>query len=178
MTLKELHIGQSATVTTVGGSGSLRQHFLDMGLIPGAVVKLKKYAPMGDPMQLTIHGYELTLRLADADKIEITPDVPADDEEEEPRLISRVLESRAYTMTLLMPIPFQKERYSHSPLQETRIAERQRFSINLQVQISMWATSRVSPLTVRAELSEDRKTPKSPTFLASIRSLLTQARRL
>ena len=73
MTLKELNIGQSATVTTVGGSGSLRQHFLDMGLIPGAVVKLKKYAPMGDPMQLTIHGYELTLRLADAEKITVTP---------------------------------------------------------------------------------------------------------
>ena len=71
MTLKELNIGQSATVTTVGGDGSLRQHFLDMGLIPGAVVTLKKYAPMGDPMQLTIHGYELTLRLADAEKIGI-----------------------------------------------------------------------------------------------------------
>ena len=88
MTLKELHIGQSATVTSVGGSGSLRQHFLDMGLIPGAVVRLKKYAPMGDPMQLTIHGYELTLRLADAEKIDITPYVETDDEEEEPRLIS------------------------------------------------------------------------------------------
>ena len=88
MTLKELNIGQSATVTTVGGSGSLRQHFLDMGLIPGAVVKLKKYAPMGDPMQLTIHGYELTLRLADAEKIDITPYVATDDEEEEPRLMS------------------------------------------------------------------------------------------
>lgn len=69
MNLKQLEIGQSALVTDVGGEGSLRQHFLDMGLIPGAQVKLRKYAPMGDPMELEIHGYELTLRLADAEKI-------------------------------------------------------------------------------------------------------------
>lgn len=88
MTLKELNIGQSATVTTVGGDGSLRQHFLDMGLIPGAVVTLKKYAPMGDPMQLTIHGYELTLRLADAEKIGIDLEVPAEEEVKEERFVS------------------------------------------------------------------------------------------
>ena len=70
-TLKDLHIGQTATITSVGGEGSLRQHFLDMGVIPGAEVTLVKYAPMGDPMELLIHGYELTLRLADAEKIEI-----------------------------------------------------------------------------------------------------------
>ncbi len=71
MTLKELGIGESAIVTVVGGEGSLRQHFLDMGLIPGVKVTLMKYAPMGDPMQLLIRGYELTLRLADAEKIEV-----------------------------------------------------------------------------------------------------------
>ena len=71
MTLDELKIGESATVTYVGGSGSLRQHFLDMGLIPGSVVTLEKFAPMGDPMELRIHGYELTLRLDDAKKIGI-----------------------------------------------------------------------------------------------------------
>lgn len=71
MTLRDLHIGQTATITSVGGEGSLRQHFLDMGVIPGAEVTLVKYAPMGDPMELLIHGYELTLRLADAEKIEI-----------------------------------------------------------------------------------------------------------
>jgi ferrous iron transport protein B len=70
-TLKNLQIGQWARVTAVGGEGALRQHFLDMGLIPGAVVKLVKLAPMGDPMELQIHGYELTLRLADAEKITI-----------------------------------------------------------------------------------------------------------
>ncbi|MGN0390856.1 MAG: ferrous iron transport protein B, partial [Wujia sp.] len=73
MTLKELGIGKSAVVTAVGGEGALRQHFLDMGVIPGAEVKVVKLAPMGDPMELRIHGYELTLRLADADQITITP---------------------------------------------------------------------------------------------------------
>ena len=72
MTLKELKIGESAKIDTVGGQGALRQHFLDMGVIPGAKVKLVKLAPMGDPMELRIHGYELTLRLDDAEKIEIT----------------------------------------------------------------------------------------------------------
>ena len=73
MTLKDLKKGESAVITTVGGQGALRQHFLDMGVIPGAEVTLIKYAPMGDPMELTIHGYELTLRLADAEKIDIEP---------------------------------------------------------------------------------------------------------
>ena len=65
MTLKDIKIGKSAVVTAVGGEGALRQHFLDMGVIPGAEVTVVKYAPMGDPMELLIHGYELTLRLAD-----------------------------------------------------------------------------------------------------------------
>ena len=73
MTLKDLEIGKTGTVTAVGGEGALRQHFLDMGVIPGAEVTLVKYAPMGDPMELRIHGYELTLRLADAEKIQIEP---------------------------------------------------------------------------------------------------------
>lgn len=73
MILNDLGIGKTAVVTSVGGEGALRQHFLDMGLIPGAEVTLVKYAPMGDPMELQIHGYELTLRLADAEKIEIEP---------------------------------------------------------------------------------------------------------
>ena len=72
MRLNELKTGQSARVERVGGEGALRQHFLDMGVIPGAEVTLVKLAPMGDPMELRIHGYELTLRLADAEKIEIS----------------------------------------------------------------------------------------------------------
>ena len=72
MTLKDLDIGSSAIITSVGGEGALRQHFLDMGVIPGVEIKLMKLAPMGDPMEFQIHGYELTLRVADAEKIEIT----------------------------------------------------------------------------------------------------------
>lgn len=71
MTLKDLPIGKSATVVAVGGEGALRQHFLDMGVIPGAQVTMVKYAPMGDPIELRIHSYELTLRLADAEEIEV-----------------------------------------------------------------------------------------------------------
>ena len=71
MTLKELEVGKSAVICSVGGKGALRQHFLDMGMIPGAEVTVVKLAPMGDPMELQIHGYELTLRLAEADQIEI-----------------------------------------------------------------------------------------------------------
>ena len=68
MTLKELGIGKNAVILSVGGEGALRQHFLDMGLIPGAEVTMVKFAPMGDPLELKIHGYELTLRVADAEK--------------------------------------------------------------------------------------------------------------
>ena len=77
ITLNTLAIGQSARIAAVGGEGSLRQHFLDMGLIPGADVTLVKFAPMGDPMELRIHGYELTLRLSDAAQITVTPIKPA-----------------------------------------------------------------------------------------------------
>ena len=72
MTLNELKVGSSARIDSVGGEGALRQHFLDMGVIPGAELKMVKLAPMGDPMELRIRGYELTLRLADAEKIGIT----------------------------------------------------------------------------------------------------------
>ena len=71
MTLKDLEIGKSAVIRSVGGKGALRQHFLDMGMIPGAEVTVVKFAPMGDPMELQVHGYELTLRLAEAEQIEI-----------------------------------------------------------------------------------------------------------
>ncbi|MCR5581126.1 MAG: ferrous iron transport protein B [Pseudobutyrivibrio sp.] len=73
MTIRDLQIGQTAIIDAVGGEGALRQHFLDMGVIPGAEVTLVKLAPMGDPMELSIHGYELTLRLADAEQITATP---------------------------------------------------------------------------------------------------------
>lgn len=80
MKLNEMKIGSSAVITAVGGDGSLRQHFLDMGVIPGATVTLTKYAPMGDPMELRIHGYELTMRIDDAKKVEIKPSNGEQDE--------------------------------------------------------------------------------------------------
>ena len=83
MTIKELAPGQTACVVSVGGEGDLRQHFLDMGVIPGAEMTLVKFAPMGDPMEVRIHGYELTLRLADAEKIEAVLLDPAEVKAEE-----------------------------------------------------------------------------------------------
>ena len=71
MTLKDIKAGNSAVIKNVGGEGALRQHFLDMGVLPGVRVKVVKFAPMGDPVELLIHGYRLTLRLSEAEKIEV-----------------------------------------------------------------------------------------------------------
>ena len=90
MTLKDLEIGATGIVTVVGGEGALRQHFLDMGVIPGAEVTLVKYAPMGDPMELRIHGYELTLRLADAEQIGILPSDGAEKKQKKQEQKSRI----------------------------------------------------------------------------------------
>ena len=80
MTLDQLEIGKTALIKKVGGEGSRRQHFLDMGLIPDAVIHLVKYAPLGDPMEVMIHGYSLTLRKADAALIEVAPCEPSTEE--------------------------------------------------------------------------------------------------
>ena len=74
MTLKELKVGESGRVKSIGGEGALYQHFLDMGIIPGTLITVDKYAPMGDPVELILHGYKLTLRLDDAAKIEVEPE--------------------------------------------------------------------------------------------------------
>ena len=83
-TLRELEAGESALITKIGGEGALRQHFLDMGLIPGTKVKVIKFAPMGDPMEVKLRGYGLTLRLDDAAKIEVDVSAEAEEEEEVP----------------------------------------------------------------------------------------------
>ena len=83
MTLDQLKVGECARIDIVGGDGALRQHFLDMGVIPDTKVKVVKFAPMGDPMELRLRGYELTLRLEDAAKIEITK--MEEEQEEEPK---------------------------------------------------------------------------------------------
>ena len=99
MTLRDLQMGESAVITTVGGRGALRQHFLDMGMIPGVQVTLVKYAPMGDPMELRLHGYELTLRLADAEQIEIEEVQKAGTEHEASKAgkVGRLKESGRFT---------------------------------------------------------------------------------
>lgn len=75
MTLNEIKIGSSAVITAVGGGGALRCRLLDMGLIPHTRVVLQKVAPMGDPIEIMVRGYELTLRVEDAKKIEVEPEV-------------------------------------------------------------------------------------------------------
>lgn len=78
MTLGELKIGETATILTVGGEGPLRCRLLDMGLIPRTKVTLAKRAPLGDPVEIRVRGYELTLRVEDANKIEVESEAPAD----------------------------------------------------------------------------------------------------
>ena len=93
MTLDELKVGQSARIDAVGGDGALRRHFLDMGVIPGAMITLVQFAPMGDPVEYRIHGYELTLRKADGAKIDVTPiRKPEEGNEEEDRRPARPVE--------------------------------------------------------------------------------------
>lgn len=83
-TLKELKIGESAIIESIGGEGATRQHLLDMGMTPGTKVKVVKFAPLGDPMEVRLRGYELTLRLEDADKIGVSSvEVMKDSDEEE-----------------------------------------------------------------------------------------------
>ena len=91
MTLKDLKIGKYAEVLAVGGEGNLRQHFLDMGVIPGTVVKMIKRAPMGDPLEILVQGYSLTLRGAEADKIEVrAADAPDSVQAEKERPIEEI----------------------------------------------------------------------------------------
>ena len=130
MTLKELEIGKSAVIKTVGGEGALRQHFLDMGVIPGAEVTVIKFAPMGDPMELQIHGYELTLRLADADQITIEQISSRTRKHEGARNINQSVhpglgEEGKYHVKGMETL-CQKRRGLHMRWREIRIVERRR----------------------------------------------------
>ncbi len=89
MNLREAEIGKNYRITQVGGEGALRQHFLDMGVIPEVIVKIVKYAPMGDPMEILIHGYELTLRLSEAEKILVEP-AEENQKGKKPKKVSKV----------------------------------------------------------------------------------------
>ncbi len=109
MTIRDLQTGQSARIEAVGGEGALRQHFLDMGVIPGAVVTLIKFAPMGDPLELRIHGYELTLRLDDARKITVSPLAGGEEENE----------SGETAPSAAKPDPGKRKEIAHPGLGET-----------------------------------------------------------
>ena len=95
MTLKDLKVGESAVVRNVGGEGALRQHFLDMGIIPGAEVRLVKMAPMGDPMEIKIHGYALTLRVSEALNIDVDKEYSR-----EPEHLGPIDEDFGYNLSL------------------------------------------------------------------------------
>ena len=165
MTLKDLPIGKTATIRSVGGEGALRQHFLDMGLIPKGDVTMVKYAPMGDPMELRIHSYELTLRLADADKIEI----------ENVRDAGEKGETSKKNNSHSIPHPGLGEggkfhfKETENPLPdsemltfalaETRTAERQLCLISLPAPASMWEISQVLLWTERTDRSVEKAIP-------------------
>ena len=154
MKLNELKIGQCARITSDGGEGALRQHFLDMGVIPGAEVTLVKLAPMGDPMELQIHGYELTLRVADAGEITIDPIDERTRKHERPDRIYKSdhpgLVRLVNTMLREMEKSFLKEQSLHLHWLVTRIAERQLCLISLPVLTSMSEIFRELRLTARA----------------------------
>ncbi len=119
MKLSELSIGSTATILRVGGAGALRQHFLDMGLIQGTEVTVVKYAPMGDPVELRIHGYELTIRLADAENIETSePHKPKTSKKKvaKQRNIIRDMVREENSMIEITKILFRTVRHSHLPL--------------------------------------------------------------
>ena len=133
--LRELPIGKTATIRSVGGEGALRQHFLDMGLIPKGDVTMVKYAPMGDPMELRIHSYELTLRLADAEKIEIE-NIRDEVKPYEGKAVHKKDITKA--MKRKMNIHCRTVNCLHLLLQAIRIAVRQHCLTSLQVPVSMW----------------------------------------
>lgn len=142
MLLSELSVGQTAVVTRVGGDGALRQHFLDMGLIPGAEVTLVKYAPMGDPMELRLHGYELTLRLDDAARIEIE-----NPRNEEPH--STTAKAKAFSLTTKRNTRHPLKRACSLHSSATKTAEKPRSLTSSRAPTNTSAIFRASPSTVK-----------------------------
>ena len=136
MTLQDLKIGQSAVITVLGGEGALRQHMLDMGLLPGEVVTLKQFAPMGDPIEVNIRGYELTLRRSDAANISVEP-VAEDAAGSEPEAEQRkrkdppmVPDHPGLGTSKRTRIRFPRGPCSPLPSRETRTAERRLYLTN------------------------------------------------
>ena len=178
MKLSELQIGKSGVIKEVGGSGALRQHFLDMGMIPGAEVTVVKLAPMGDPMELQVHGYELTLRLAEAAQIEIDSIEKRSNPHAKRNLSIRDWGRMEGTIQRRMRTRFRRERSLPMPWWVIRIAEKPHFSTSLPVLTSMLATSRVSPSTGRMALLKGIPTLTLRIYPEYIRCRHTAVRRL
>lgn len=152
-TLKNLEIGKSAVISKVGGTGALRQHFLDMGMIPGVKVTMMKHAPMGDPLEIRVFNYELTLRKEEAAQIEIEYKEKPSDSDADFSYSTAEKETSTASNDLLTSHPglgedgkyHEKETETPLPagtiltygLSETRTAEKQRFLTSLQAQTSM-----------------------------------------
>lgn len=141
MKLSELPVGSTATIEVVGGQGALRHHFLDMGLIQGTEVTVVKYAPMGDPIELRIHGYELTIRLDDAKILKsgrlISRRRPKERRPDRKSII-RATGRAASFMTAKAKSRFRTVRSSPLPWWETRTAAKPHCSTSLPVPGSMW----------------------------------------
>lgn len=133
MNLSKLPIGSTATIQSVGGSGALRQHFLDMGLIQGTEVTVVKYAPMGDPIELRIHGYELSIRLADAENIQVgeahEPKTVENKAAKKKNIIRDTEKAESSTIEKAK-IHFQTVKLLPLPWWEIRIAEKQHYLIS------------------------------------------------
>ena len=117
MNLGELKAGESCVVVSVGGQGALRQHFLDMGIIPGAEITIVKFAPLGDPVEVRIHGYELSLRLDDAAKIAVTK-IDKTEEAEAPKKSKKTHTAHPYPVCITIrkqKSPFPTITFCHSP---------------------------------------------------------------
>ena len=190
-TLDKLEIGQSARINTVGGEGQRRQHFLDMGLIPDAYIKLVKYAPLGDPMEVMVHGYALTLRKADAALIGVenaTDDASEDNGhiDDEKLYITSLPDHNAHP-------GLGEEGIYHDKTHETPLPKGTKLTFALAGQQNCGKTTLfnqltganqhvgnfpASPSTAKMALSKDIPRPPSPTCQAFTPSRPTPPRRL
>ena len=177
MTLKELETGKSAVIRTVGGKGALRQHFLDMGMIPGAEVTVVKLAPMGDPMELQVHGYELTLRLAEADQIEIAPIDQRTRSHAGSQQSIRDLVRKENIILRRMRIRCRRGHCSPMLLSAIRIVEKRHCLTSLPDRTNMSVIFRVLRWIVRMERSKDMQRQILRIFRAFIPCRHTAARR-
>ena len=150
LTLKNVKIGETVRIVAINGEGALRQHFLDMGLIPGTEVTVVKYAPMGDPVELELHGYKLTLRLADADRnLPKAVRRPKRRAKKAERRSTRDLAKAESSIRKAAAIRFRTIRSSLLRSSAIKTAEKLRFSTSSLARTSTWAISPALLSTVK-----------------------------